>query len=170
MRILLEFCRITLLGVLIWAGPVSAQTIDGYAEKQRAILELIDIMGMSSLIQQLVDVSVNANLDGVRKKNPKLSDADIRIVGDVIRQVLQETSPGILAKFALIYERVFTLEEVRDLNAFYRSSTGRKSLQAMPQIMTESLAAGRAWAADSMPTILERVRSQTKQRGIDLEM
>ena len=133
MRILLEFCRITLLGVLIWAGPVSAQTIDGYAEKQRAILELIDIMGMSSLIQQLVDVSVNANLDGVRKKNPKLSDADIRIVGDVIRQVLQETSPGILAKFALIYERVFNLEEVRDLNAFYRSSTGRKSLQAMPR-------------------------------------
>jgi hypothetical protein len=39
-----------------------------------------------------------------------------------------------------IYARHFTLQELRELTAFYRTSIGQKALKEMPQVMAESVA------------------------------
>ena len=39
-----------------------------------------------------------------------------------------------------VYARHYTLDEVRQLSAFYKTPVGHKSLVVMPQLMAESMA------------------------------
>lgn len=158
------------VALVMWTGAASAQPAGNAPDKQKAILELMEIVGMSAMVQQMMDMSITMTFDLVRKKNPRLSEGDMKIVSDAFSQTVRETMPGILARFAVIYEEFFTLDEIRDINAFYRTTSGQKALKAMPQIMQRGMVVGQEWAAQTLPIVLDRVRSQMKQRGIELEL
>jgi hypothetical protein len=51
----------------------------------------------------------------------------------MMADVMQDAAP--------IYARHFTEQELRDILAFYRTPTGVKALQRLPQVLAESMAA-----------------------------
>jgi uncharacterized protein len=64
-------------------------------------------------------------------------NAEIR--AELEKQVMTEVS-AMMETSPVIYARHLTVEEMRDIQAFYRTPAGAKALKVMPQIMGEVMA------------------------------
>jgi hypothetical protein len=69
---------------------------------------------------------------------------------------------------AVIYATNFTEQELKDLLAFYRSPLGKKSLEAEPKSIEQSLNYMRNWGEDLALEVNERFKEEMKKRGKDL--
>lgn len=69
---------------------------------------------------------------------------------------------------AIIYATNFTEQEIKDLLAFYKSPLGKKSLEAEPKSIEQSLNFMRNWGDDFAVEVNERFREEMKKRGKDL--
>lgn len=56
-----------------------------------------------------------------------------------------------------IYAKYFTESEIADLNAFYATSTGRKSLEVMPHLMREGMNAGVEFVGPKIDEVMAEV-------------
>ena len=60
-----------------------------------------------------------------------------------------------------IYDRHFSLEELRDILRFYKSETGTRMLKKMPLLLQESMDAGAEWARRKGLELQEELESGT---------
>jgi uncharacterized protein len=131
---------------LIWAGvsinllvvsPAGAQTPSS-SETIQAAAELASIMSKDLLAQMTnqmtaqvwpqIEAKARGGLDA--ETLAELRAEFERVVLDFATQSLKDM-PG-------IYARYFTVDELHDMTAFYRTSTGQKALQRMPKVLGES--------------------------------
>ena len=77
-----------------------------------------------------------AELEKVSREMPKFAAAMSEMMNDpaMIQEMMAEMGP--------LYARHFTVDEIRQLAAFYRSPIGVKMLATMPAVMSESMALG----------------------------
>jgi len=59
-----------------------------------------------------------------------------------------------------VYDRHFSVDELRQLIAFYQTPVGQKVLSSMPAIMQESTRAGQQWGARLGASIAEQLQSE----------
>lgn len=59
----------------------------------------------------------------------------------------------------------FTEAELKEILAFYNTTTGKKYVAEMPTVIRESLAAARDWASKLSDRIVARVREEMKKKG-----
>jgi hypothetical protein len=76
----------------------------------------------------------------VRQKNPNLDAAAVAELRKEFTELQLGVLRDVMADAAPVYARHFTLKELRDLVAFYKSPTGKKAIVAMPQASMEMLA------------------------------
>ena len=62
-----------------------------------------------------------------------------------------------------IYQKYLTEEDVRAMNKFYSSPTGRKLIQVQPSIMHESMMLGRQWGQGIAMKVLSRYKQEVKK-------
>lgn len=60
----------------------------------------------------------------------------------------------------VLYDKYFTEAEIRDLIAFYKSSTGKKTIEVMPALMAESMA---KTSEALLPTIQQIIKEVTDE-------
>lgn len=78
-------------------------------------------------------------------------------------EVSKEMNPDeIVSLIVPIYRKHFTEDEIQETLAFYRSPTGRKVIQTLPQVMQESMAAGQQWGQ----MLAQRVLSKAKAKKL----
>ena len=65
-----------------------------------------------------------------------------------------------------IYAKYFSQEEIRQMIAFYETPVGRKSIEVMPELMSESMQVTMQWLAKVNPVIQERVTAQLREEGL----
>ncbi|MFY9835131.1 MAG: DUF2059 domain-containing protein [Xanthobacteraceae bacterium] len=63
---------------------------------------------------------------------------------------------------ATIYARNFSVDELRDITAFFRSPTGQKYLQLVPTLTKQSVAAGQQFGQEIVQEV-QRLSEQTRQ-------
>ena len=51
----------------------------------------------------------------------------------------------LLEELVPVYDKYYTLADLKTVNAFYETPTGQKVLAALPQITQESMQIGQAW-------------------------
>ena len=96
-------------------------------------------------IRKTTTAAVNADmhLDPAAKK-ARLAEMERRLpaVSAAVRTLFQDptVTDDILEAMVPVYARHYTLDEVRQLSAFYKTPVGHKSLVVMPQLMAESMA------------------------------
>ena len=143
------------------AQPTSAsQTETTSPQKQSLIAELLRVMDTRKQSEQVI----NAMMDQFEKQIPEivwsaLSDSLSKLTKQEqeelrvkITQSAIETSERFrdaftkkldFAKFeeitGAVYGKYFSETEISDLIAFYKSNTGQRMLQSMPQMVTESM-------------------------------
>lgn len=88
---------------------------------------------------------------------------------DKIVPLMLEGMSGRLDDFAdavaLIYARNFTVDELHQVTAFYRSAIGQKFLQKMPVIAQESLAMGQKLGQAIARDAQDRMKDELRKRG-----
>jgi uncharacterized protein len=74
---------------------------------------------------------------GLRGRYPQMDDAAVAELRAEFEKQIVANMTEHMAEAPAIYARYLTVQEMRDIQAFYRTPTGAKTLTLMPQIMGE---------------------------------
>ena len=121
----------------------------GQTEKEKAILQLLELTDSKAQIEQVFDLlipqmkplvpSVSDEIWEMFKNNMKLDD--------------------LIKDFIPLYDKYYTLEEIKEMIAFYESPLGRKMIRLNPQWTVESMALGQAWGHKIAEKLINSLRS-----------
>ena len=150
------------------AIPGLAAGAESDPAKQADIRQLIGGSG-TRLSKQLADTAGRTIAAALKTRYPDLPDrvlpALTRELTDVFEKQAQAPG-GLTDRIVAIYDKQFTHQEIRELLAFNQTPVGRKTMEVMPQIMGETMAAGQAWGRGLAPEINRRVEAVLKKEGI----
>jgi hypothetical protein len=162
-----RFASLALVGILYAAQPAMAAPDDN-AQRLEKARALIEATGAAALSQQMMD-GVTHQLETVMLSQNPGREKDIRsLVQDYVRPALKDGMPELIQGFEALYASNFTVDEMDQIIAFYRTPVGRKTLQQMPQIMQQSMALGQAWAGKMMQQAEASFTAAAKERGLKL--
>ncbi len=125
-------------------------------EKRLLIKELLEVTESSKNAQQIMDAMVRAELPNlvstVLKKIPALDSDRPEIqkqFSEIVSRMAVKYRDRVIKKIDVgqlieqvsypIYDKYFTEAELRDIVGFYKSSTGKKAISMMPQIVGDSM-------------------------------
>ena len=63
-----------------------------------------------------------------------------------------------------LYDKYYTIEDLKALNAFYESAVGQKVLSTLPQITQESMKIGQAWGEEVAKRVEREVQAEFKEK------
>ncbi len=165
--------------VLAFAGTVPAYAAPAAADPQvtAAVKQMFEAMRYRDIITDLykqleatipanirrtTTASVNADprLDAAAKK-ARLAEMERRLSAarPAIHGLFQDPAltDDIVAAMVQVYARHYTLDEVRQLSAFYKTPAGRKSVVIMPQLMAESMAVSNQVLGPRLKSVMQSV-------------
>jgi uncharacterized protein len=130
--------RLVMLMLVAVLGSLPAQAQGpGSPEAQAAANELAKIMSVETIGQmtKAMTAQVWPKLEaGLRVKVDAETVAEVRAE---FEKALQDFTVEAMTDAPAIYARHFSAQELREMTAFYRTATGAKALQLMPQVMAE---------------------------------
>jgi hypothetical protein len=104
-------------------------------EKRKAIEKMLRLTGMEKLTGQMKTQMITS----LKAGSPSMPEAfwtkfeqkmDVKVL---------------IEKIIPIYDKYYSIDDLKAVNAFYESPAGQKVLSVMPQVMQESMQIGREW-------------------------
>jgi len=132
-----------------------------------AAKEILILKNASSVYQGAVVSTLQNVKNALLQSNINLQ-RDIEEVSLKLARDLGNRESEIGEGMAVIYATNFTEQELKDLLAFYKTPLGKKTLEAEPKSIEESLNFLRNWGEDFAQEVNVRFRDEMKKRGKDL--
>jgi hypothetical protein len=129
-----------------------------------AAKELLTLKGVSGIYAAAVPNIVQRAKDQLLANNLNYQK-DLNEVAAMIAQSLAGREKEIGEQMAKIYASDFTEQELKDLNAFYKTPVGQKLLAQEPKSVQTSMAYMQQWAQSFSDTVMGEFRSEMKKRG-----
>lgn len=121
--------------------------------KKQKILKLIEVTGSSKLGYQIFDNVINM----IKDKNP--------MAEEFVSEIKKEVNPeGISNLYIPIYDKYYTEEDLDNLIKFYQSPTGKKVTSVMPEMLNESMEAGKQWGISLAQKIIEKLEKEKEKK------
>jgi len=158
----LSLCVLAL--VLAFAGPLGAQAPADPAAVAEA-QTLMEKAGMRELTRQVARATLEQYRVALEQANPGRTE-DVAAVLALLDSELSKRMPKIMEAYARIYTLHFTLDELRQLNAFYDSPIGRKLVQETPGISAEAMAVGQAFNHEITTEVLRSLTPEMEKREL----
>ncbi len=159
---LLLMCLLVALSVA--PKPLSAQD----DQKDALIRELLEVTGAFAIADQMIDATSQNMATQVKTLRPDIPSEAIDMIFEEVRRTFAASRDEFATAMVAIYGRHFTSDEISDLLAFYQTPTGRKLVQAQPQIVQDSLAIGQQWGLAVGQEAVQNVRRRLQKEGYDL--
>lgn len=121
------------------AAPLRAQV--GAADSSRTAL-VAELLRVTRVAETALS-AMEAQFPAQRALNPKVSP---EFWDRFLARVRRDTA-AMLTELVPIYEEAFTVEQLRDLLAFYRTPAGRRFIEVQPEVARASVLAGQRWGA-----------------------
>lgn len=158
------FSRRLLAASLIVAGIAGIGPGAAAGDAAALSRDLVQIMGMTMTVER-IEVTVSDQLTG--EVDPALPDADARAT-EIGREMFADELTPVFDAMAASVESVlaarFTVAELSELLAFYRSDAGRKTITLMPEVraaIEKTLQSGISAAAQRvLPVVMEQMRTE----------
>ena len=181
--------------LLVWCGvSCSAQQATAEprpitAEKRAAIAELLEAIDFNKNMLALIDSMAEAE----EKQLPELTwealsnTKEIQDLSAADREALKQSMienstrdskrirnlmmskmdlPAVVGQITYkLYDKYFSEGEIKDLIAFYRSPTGRKSIEVMPSLFSESMNETIVALKPKMAEIMNELREEELKRA-----
>ncbi|MDJ0683088.1 MAG: DUF2059 domain-containing protein [Alphaproteobacteria bacterium] len=154
------------------ATSISLSVVSGLAAaanspaKDAALVELMDEMNIDGMWGDMVRAMADPVMAQLSQQFPNAPDDVKRGINDIVLQSLGELKPLVVSSVARLLTKYYTAEEMQDLVAFYRTPTGRKSLQLMPALNQEIMALTPQIQQEVMPKMARRLEEFLKGRGL----
>ena len=143
---------ITLLAIsLATTGIIRA---DISPEKRAEIDRMLKLTGMEKMMGQMATQLI----DSLRPNAPELPDEFFtKFAGKIDFKELSDL-------FAPLYDKYYTVEDLKAVNAFYSSPAGQKILATMPQLMTEAMQIGQQWGMRTAQKVMDEIQKEKARR------
>ncbi|HXH37928.1 MAG TPA: DUF2059 domain-containing protein [Thermoanaerobaculia bacterium] len=164
--------RLILFAVIIAIAVPLFATEPNPSASQRALIEkLFKATNMDQMSNSIMD-SMNAQIekqflqDAEAKGNDPEDIAEAKEMFALYRERSRSIDFGGLLheSYVRIYARYFTEGEIADLVAFYASPTGKKTLEVLPQLMSEGMKAGVENLTPKIKEVMAQVMEEQEKR------
>jgi len=103
---------------------------------KQALLQRLDkVINFDSMMDQMSRGMMPAMMQGMRKANPAITDAQAKDLSDIAIAVMAKYTPRMKARMFEVYAETFSEDELRALVEFYETPNGRAVIQKMPLLM-----------------------------------
>ncbi|MBV9848651.1 MAG: DUF2059 domain-containing protein [Armatimonadetes bacterium] len=151
------------LAVVLWAAvalagtlPLRAQTPTQTAavspEKEKAIRQLLDVVGTAKLMDQMMDQMLTSFHGSFPDVPPE--------VWTKLRARMK--TENMITLIIPVYDKYYTTEDINGLLAFYQTPLGQKVIATLPQVSRESMAIGQAWGQKQAQSVIRELERQEK--------
>lgn len=121
--------------LLILAAATPATRAEITPEKRTEIQRMLQLTGMERLMEQMKSQMIAALRQGGGNVPPEFWE---RLAAKMDVKDLEE-------QFFPIYDKYYSLEDLRAVNTFYETPAGQRVLASMPEVMREAMQAGQEW-------------------------
>ncbi len=137
--------------VLLFSNMVLADD-----ESQREAERLLTNMQMKEMMVESIEKMVDLQM----QQNPTLAPYK-----QVLLQFFEKhmSWESLKPEFVKIYADAFTAAELRDLNAFYATPTGQKTIRMMPSLMTQGAEIGMSRVQANSAELTEMIEAESKR-------
>jgi hypothetical protein len=153
-------------------------------EKQAAIKELVSIVNaddksadLMNLFMTQMDSMREATIKMILDERTDLTAAERKAIEDVLIADKKESTKRFQEKLVqklnftemikeisvIVYDKYFTLEEIKDLVAFYKTPTGQKALKTMTPLMADTMQLTAERLVPKIPGIMKEIENEQKQ-------
>jgi uncharacterized protein len=177
------------LTILLVAGVFFADAKSQTAvapEKQAAIRQLVALVNADNKVEDIMavvtlqmEVSQRATFKALLDERTDLTAAERKAIEDSFASDREVSLKRFQEKFtqklnfsalideisAAVYDKHFTLEEIRDLIAFYKTPTGKKALRLMAPIMNDTMQAFNEKLAPKLPVIIKEIEEDIRREA-----
>lgn len=165
----LPFRKRAIVGAAAFVGVglvLSAQAFA--ANKQDDIQELMRVLRMAQAGDLVLAMIVQGVGNELGERHPDIP-ADVLEGSEMaVFQSLRWKSSELLDQVGNVYDEQFTEAEIEELLAFYRTPTGQKLIEVMPEIIGLTQEKSMEWSETLAPEIRDRLRSRLSNQGYAL--
>lgn len=138
------------LGLAVFLCVCSAAFADNANEEAE---KLFNILGMESALEQ----SMSQMLDIQLQQNPKLTPFK-----DVMMQFFQKhmSYDSLKLDMLRIYAETFSGQELKEINAFYSTEVGKKTIEKMPALMAQGAQIGAARVQENIGELQVMIQAE----------
>jgi len=141
------------------SAPDPATLKEAQSLMSRFGVEALARQQVSQVSQRLGEMFQSVDLG--KDKDELLSEMAQRM-----QKQMEVRLPKYVEDTTVIYARVFTLEELKELNAFYDSPLGRKLLQKMPELLRECNELSQRMGVEVFREVLQSMQAEFDKRGV----
>lgn len=143
----------TIFTGLILSTLFISTTVFSEPASKRSIEKLMERTGAGQLGIQVM----NQMLPSLKKMVPDAPE-------EFWRDFMAEVDANEMVNMVIpIYQKYLTEEDVKVMNAFYNSETGKKLIRVQPSIMRESMMLGQQWGQGIAQKVLTKYKAQAKK-------
>lgn len=145
----------TLLTTAVFIGlsfSAMAQTPEIDPAKKAEINKMLELTGMNKLMDQMVDQMIASF-----QTNTATQDISKEFWTKFRTKV---DTKELIEKMIPIYDKHYSLEDLKVVNEFYATPTGQRLLQSMPVVMQESMAIGQAWGQELGQQVIAEIQKE----------
>jgi hypothetical protein len=117
-------------------------------EKEAEIIKLLELTNVRNLAEQIFDLYIPQ----LRTLVPSVP----KEFWDLFRANMD--FDDFVKAYIPLYDRYYTLEEIRAMIAFYESSVGKKVVEVTPLMTAESMSIGQEWGLKMGQKLLEEMK------------
>jgi uncharacterized protein len=161
--------------LLIWvaigltAGAAIAQTKAPTPDPAAiaAAKELMLAAGVNAQMETVISTMTKGMAQAVRQQHPA-KGKEIDEVFAALAKKFRERQAEMIELVAPLYAEKFTVPELKEIGAFYRTPIGIKLLATQPEIMQRSMQIGMGWGQKIGQEVEAEARTELKKRGVEL--
>jgi hypothetical protein len=124
-------------------------------EKRQEIQKMLRLTGVEKLMGQML----TQLMGGLRAQMPDVPE----VFWTKFQQKID--THELMDKIIPLYDKYYTTEDLKAINAFYESPAGQKVLRTLPQIMQESVKVGQEWGERIGKQAAEEAEIEMKKSG-----
>lgn len=157
---------VALLLLTAWSAPSFCEELS--SAKRADIEQLLKMTGALSAGKQMSNAMVTQLTQVLRKARPDIPDRVLDVLPEEVDAVISDNIGDLSGLMVGLYHKHFTADEVKGMIQFYSTPLGKKTIEVMPALMTESFQAGQQWGQTLGPAVQARIQARLKKEGFDL--
>ena len=152
--------KLLLLALIAIFSSMSVTHAEISKEKRKEIEKMLQLTGMEKMFVQIKAQMVS----GLKAQTKQLPESEQP--PESFWEKLQEKmdTRELLEKIIPLYDKYYTIEDLKAVNSFYESSAGQKLLSTLPQIMQESMKIGQEWGERIGKEVAEEAAKELEKK------
>lgn len=148
--------------LLVFVRPAQTQTPS--PEAMAAAKDLIEVMRAADQVKMMLPIVMQQLKPAIVQGRPEV-ERDYDAILPQMLPVIDKRMNELTGAMGAIYAAHFSVDEIRQLTAFYRQPVGQKLLQVLPKIVQENMAVGQRIGQSVALEARDRMIEELRKKG-----